>query len=341
MSHHTKDHENKSNFLVGRSQQKINSARFSLGNPLLRQLGNQSNLLNAQAQTSLSLTTPSLAELLGSRTIDNFTFGNSTLTNAQQAQLQTYATSVQQLLRDHPAAIIELTGHTDAPGETTDNIALGQARADSVKTFLTTQGVDTQAIITSSAGEGQLRVDTNRRDRRNRRVEIRFTTSLPFNLGLNLSLDPLPNPDGSTSTQTPRIPLPSEIPRDILIPPLFGPRRLPQSNMFDLPHFTKPPRPAFLRELSNSLTGSLGRRGIARLAGRMAAELGMDEREIRNQLDEALVDAGEAGLKELLKKIIFGIAGTPSSGPPNNSFGPKMGGDNPGTRMFNVPKIRF
>jgi hypothetical protein len=67
----------------------------------------------------------------------------------------------------------------------------------------------------------------------------------------------------------------------------------------------------------------------------------MNEDQIRRQLDDALISGGEAGLKELIKRIVFAVAGTPSSRP-SNEFGPALpGGDAPGTRIFKLPAIPF
>lgn len=290
------------------------------------------------------LTSPSLAEFIGSSTIDGFAFGRSTLDSTQEGALRDYAITVSRLLREHPGSHIELIGHTDAPGEATDNIALGQARADAVQTFLIAEGLDPARLSTSSAGETRLRIETRGRDRRNRRVEIRFRTALPFGLGLNLPpLSSIPSPDATVppSEPGPRVPMPWEIPPHLLLPPEpLGPRRPTAPNIFNLPPVTRPPSESFLRELSRWLTRSLGRREIARLAARMAAELGMDEAEVRRELDDALVSAGEAGLKEILERIIHGLAGAPSSRPPDGT-GPVPPTGVPGERIFRLPPIPF
>ena len=54
-------------------------------------------------------------------------------------------------LTSHPATTVNLTGRTDASGSATANLALGQTRADKVKTFLLGAGVPAAQIATVTA----------------------------------------------------------------------------------------------------------------------------------------------------------------------------------------------
>jgi outer membrane protein OmpA-like peptidoglycan-associated protein len=289
------------------------------------------------------LTSPSLAEFLGFQIIDNFTFGLAGLSGTQQAELQQYVTTVTGLLRDHPSGFIEVVGHTDAPGEVADNLQLGQERADAVKAFLVSQGINSDSIFTSSHGEAELRADTVSRNPRNRRVEIRFRASSGFNLGLELGLSPAPDSSADTFSP-PELPSlsPFNIPYHMVFPPEpVGPRRAPSIDILRLPPTTRPASPDFLHEASRWLTDSLGRDDIARLGGRLSAELGMDEGEITRQLNDALISAGEAGLKELLRRLIYAIAGSPSR-PSALPTGPAVRElEIPGERIFTLPPIPF
>jgi len=294
-----------------------------------------SDTANSFRRTLGPLISPRLAGFLGSRIIDNFVFGQSELSDAQQIQLQEYARTIVRLLLDHPAGIIYIIGHADAQGEDVDNVVLGQERADTVKIFLVGQGISADIIFTSSEGERQLTVRTTERNPRNRRVEINFRPSLPFNLGLGFDL---------TTTQpfesvAPRESHPSEISPDVLLPPQRGPIRLTRpNNVFNFPTPTRIPRFGFLREMSSWLTGSLGRQSIARLGGRMASELGMNRGDITRSLNDAMISGGEEGLKKLLEMIIEAVAGSPARQP--NNTGPSLPErDIPGTRIFNSPRI--
>lgn len=89
------------------------------------------------------------------------------------------------------------------------------------------------------------------------------------------------------------------------------------------------------------ITGSLHRRDIAGLGGRIASEFGMDEDDVRRQLDEAMIDGGEAGLKALLRALIIAVAGPPVS-PPTSPTGPHLPEVTPpGTRVFTTPVFRW
>jgi outer membrane protein OmpA-like peptidoglycan-associated protein len=50
-------------------------------------------------------------------------------------------------------ATVEIVGRTDTAGTTTDNLTLGQTRADSVQAYLVAQGIDASRITTTSHGE--------------------------------------------------------------------------------------------------------------------------------------------------------------------------------------------
>ncbi len=56
-------------------------------------------------------------------------------------------------LRNNPGANVVIEGHTDERGTGAYNLALGDRRAESVRTFLTELGVDTGRIRTISYGE--------------------------------------------------------------------------------------------------------------------------------------------------------------------------------------------
>ena len=56
-------------------------------------------------------------------------------------------------LRDNPAATVTIEGHCDNRGTNEYNLALGEGRAQSAKTFLTDLGIDGSRLRTISYGE--------------------------------------------------------------------------------------------------------------------------------------------------------------------------------------------
>ena len=56
-------------------------------------------------------------------------------------------------LRDNPSAFVTIEGHCDNRGTNEYNLALGEGRAKSAKTFLTDLGIDTSRLNTISYGE--------------------------------------------------------------------------------------------------------------------------------------------------------------------------------------------
>jgi len=58
-------------------------------------------------------------------------------------------------LKAHPELAVQIVGHCDARGSAEYNLALGSRRAESVKQYLVSQGVDASRITTNSVGKEQ------------------------------------------------------------------------------------------------------------------------------------------------------------------------------------------
>ncbi len=77
-------------------------------------------------------------------------------------------------LRDDPGATMEISGHTDSVGSREHNIDLSLRRADAVKSYLTSSGVDPARISTQGLGP-DFPVASNATEagrQQNRRVEV-------------------------------------------------------------------------------------------------------------------------------------------------------------------------
>ena len=86
----------------------------------------------------------------------NFDTAKSNIRPADAAEV----TEVAATLKQYPNARIRIAGYADARGTDAANMALGKARADSVKSALVAQGINAGRIETVSGGETDP-VDTN------------------------------------------------------------------------------------------------------------------------------------------------------------------------------------
>ena len=77
-------------------------------------------------------------------------------------------------LKDWTKVRVEIGGHTDASGTEAHNLELSQARADAVRDFLISQGVDESRLVSKGYGESEPIADNNsgRGRAKNRRVEL-------------------------------------------------------------------------------------------------------------------------------------------------------------------------
>jgi peptidoglycan-associated lipoprotein len=93
-----------------------------------------------------------------------FTLGSSRLDN--QAALNKDVS----WLKDSGDVYVIIEGHADPTGTHEGNLALGQRRAESVRDYLVSAGIDQSRIDVISYGDTRLRY--GRADRRNRRAAI-------------------------------------------------------------------------------------------------------------------------------------------------------------------------
>jgi outer membrane protein OmpA-like peptidoglycan-associated protein len=150
-------------------------------------------------------------------TLDGFGLNSAALTSGHRERIVGLAATVMSWLNRVPTITIGIAGHTDATGGEADNLGLGQRRAEAVRDALVKEGVPAARLEVVSKGESALKVETQRAEPRNRRVEVQV-------LGQPLSLTPTtPAQRGGLSGDTPR--------RTNLIPPTLplggGPRSIP------------------------------------------------------------------------------------------------------------------
>lgn len=101
----------------------------------------------------------------------NFAFGSAEILPASYPLLQQYATALQGELA---GTMIQIAGHTDNIGTDENNMELSRARAESVKDYLVSQGVNPDSLVTMPYGESQpIEPNTTPEGRfLNRRVEF-------------------------------------------------------------------------------------------------------------------------------------------------------------------------
>jgi len=99
-----------------------------------------------------------------------FEYDSDRLTAEAEERLRTKAS----VLRANPAVEIRVEGHADERGSTEYNLALGQRRAESVRTFLTGYGITGNRVATISYGKERPAVEGSSEAAwaRNRRAEF-------------------------------------------------------------------------------------------------------------------------------------------------------------------------
>jgi len=82
--------------------------------------------------------------------------------------------SIVDIIRRCPGLVIEVSGHTDSDGSASTNQVLSEKRAESVKSYLTSSGIETNRIVTVGYGESKPAFpnDTAANRLRNRRIEF-------------------------------------------------------------------------------------------------------------------------------------------------------------------------
>jgi outer membrane protein OmpA-like peptidoglycan-associated protein len=138
--------------------ERAEAERAKLRAELVRQL----NVVLATRETARGLIV-NMSDVL-------FDTGMHTLRPAAREKLS----RISGIIQVHPDMKIEVEGHTDSVGSAEFNQRLSEKRADSVRTYLITQGVDPSSIVARGFGESMPVADNNNAAGRqqNRRVEL-------------------------------------------------------------------------------------------------------------------------------------------------------------------------
>jgi outer membrane protein OmpA-like peptidoglycan-associated protein len=101
-----------------------------------------------------------------------FEVGNSKIDPESYGELDL----VVNMMKENPAMVIQLEGHTDYVGAAADNLKLSQRRVESVKNYVATKGISKSRLKTKAFGGSQplSRDNTPEAHRMNRRVEVRI-----------------------------------------------------------------------------------------------------------------------------------------------------------------------
>jgi peptidoglycan-associated lipoprotein len=117
-----------------------------------------------------------MAALLDTR-VFYFDFDSSTIHDGDMDGLKAHAA----FLSQHPAARVQVNGHTDERGTREYNMALGERRAKAVAAFLTANGAKASQLDVVSYGKEKPAVEGHDEAAwaKNRRVELVYTADKP------------------------------------------------------------------------------------------------------------------------------------------------------------------
>jgi outer membrane protein OmpA-like peptidoglycan-associated protein len=101
----------------------------------------------------------------------SFHLGSAELNEQDKANLKAFALGLQDPRLSNRR--FEIAGHTDASGTQEHNRTLSQARAESVKAYLESQGIDGERLTAKGYGSDQLSDPANPTGAVNRRVEVK------------------------------------------------------------------------------------------------------------------------------------------------------------------------
>ncbi|MBO4169826.1 OmpA family protein [Cereibacter azotoformans] len=113
--------------------------------------------------------------------VDQITFatGSAAIDPGQAERLAVLGQTIADMVAERPGEVFLIEGHTDAVGDEASNLALSDRRAESVALALSEYfDVPPENMVVQGYGEGDLRIDTDGPEQRNRRVAVRLITPL-------------------------------------------------------------------------------------------------------------------------------------------------------------------
>ena len=104
-----------------------------------------------------------------------FELGKSKISSESHSELEL----VEKMMKERPAMVIQLEGHTDYHGGIKENLKLSEERVKSVRAYLVERGIQKNRIKTKAFGGAMplTRDDTPEGHRLNRRVELRILSN--------------------------------------------------------------------------------------------------------------------------------------------------------------------
>jgi outer membrane protein OmpA-like peptidoglycan-associated protein len=117
---------------------------------------------------------------LGMGVLDGFAFKGADLTDDHRKQIADIADLLITLTLKQPGGRIQITGHTDLVGGEQVNLDLGRKRAVAVAVALAGAGIPLSMMDITSAGMGAPAVQSEAKEPKNRRVEVRYTPGKPL-----------------------------------------------------------------------------------------------------------------------------------------------------------------
>ncbi|WP_224249932.1 OmpA family protein [Hyalangium gracile] len=263
----------------------------------------------------------------GQYTLDSFAFGGSSLTPEHEKQIDALVAELAANPLGSGGSIL-LVGHTDAVDSPERNLALGQARAESVRQKLLSK-LPAQAqgqVKAVSLGKSALAVDTPSENRFNRRVEVHIQRA------------------SATVAPPPPMPSPSTP------PPQQGPALPPKKEAAPAPALGSVP-PAMTRRL-NELAELIPAAGDAVKRDPLVRELRdlvvkiqpfLPNDEAKKKLDDAIASGVGEGIKEGIKALLEALAGRgPTAVSPDSSHtGPAIAPKDLKEQIYKGPAIPF
>jgi outer membrane protein OmpA-like peptidoglycan-associated protein len=113
--------------------------------------------------------------------LDTITFesGSWEVPAGEYSKLAPIAEGIRRAIEQNQSEVFLIEGHTDATGETDDNLSLSDRRAEAVSVILTDEfKIPPENLTTQGYGEQQLKVQSQGPERANRRVTVRRITPL-------------------------------------------------------------------------------------------------------------------------------------------------------------------